>query len=167
MASKSFDLISPLPRLECVRRLREMTDRVWKVFGGKPVIGYVGESSLRLSKRIMGGNSFQDCLHATLVEEPDQTRLRCRVGMHPLVSAFIVVWFGGVLLMGGAMSAEIIADWLAAHDPIPPGRWLGIAVPLLMLGMGVAVVKIGKHLARDERVFLLDFLRRTIDAREA
>ena len=167
MASKSFDLISPLPRDECVRRLRALTGRAWIVFSGRPVIGYVGERSLRLSKRVWYHNSFQVCLFGDFLEENDQTRLRCRFGIHPLDAAFMAVWFAGVLLIGGAMSATTVASLLSGRDSIPANAWLVIVFPLLMLGLGVAMITFGKFLSRNERRFLIDFLGRTIDACEA
>src|SRR5215471_3283830 len=73
----AFDLISPLPRHECVRRLREKTDPPrshstiyvlgFKIYESaarvnpKPLTGYIGENDLHIAKQIEGG--MRDALH--------------------------------------------------------------------------------------------------------
>ena len=60
MLSRSFDLISPLARDECVRRLREKTESDWyaRFVSNKPVVGRVEKTSFRIFKRIAYRNSF-------------------------------------------------------------------------------------------------------------
>jgi hypothetical protein len=163
MASESLDLISPLPRDECVRRLQVATDRWWALFGSRPLVGHVGESFLRVRKRIGYGNSFQCRLSATLEDEGSRTRLRCRLGMHPSVTLFMAFWFCGVVLIG----AEVLVSTAAAllRGDASAQAWMGIIGPFGMLAFGVALVAFGRFLARNEREFLLNFLRATIDAR--
>ena len=79
----------------------------------------------------------------------------------------MAIWFGGVLLIGGAMFVGTVATLLKGSTPPPANAWLGIAIAPLMLVCGVAMIGIGKFFARNERQFLVDFLRLTIDAREA
>ena len=44
---------------------------------------------------------------------------------------------------------------------------LGVAIPFLMFAFGVALVRFGRFLARNEERFLTEFLGKTLDAREA
>jgi hypothetical protein len=134
-------LVSPLPRQECVSRLKMKTDSGWG--GAAAVVGSVGE------------NSFQYSLSGELIDDHGRTRLHCSIGMHPLVRIFFTIWFGGVLLGCGMVSI-----WMAqayAHGALPPNWWPGAGVPFLMLAGGFALLTFGKHLARDEPASLIDF----------
>jgi hypothetical protein len=157
------DLVSPLPRRECVSRLKMKTDPAWG--GAGTVVGSVRETSFRLRKRIYYRNSFQYSLSGELIDDHGRPRLHCSIGLHPLVRIFFTVWFGGVLLGCGMVSI-----WMArayAHGALPPNWWPGAGVPFLMLEGGIAILMFGKHLARDEPAFLIVFLRRGLDAQES
>jgi hypothetical protein len=156
----AFDLISPLSREACVSRLRSKTDPAWS----GAVVGSIGETSFRLRKRIYYRNSFQYSLSGKLIDHNGQTRLRCRIGLHPLVRAFLVVWFGGVLIGCGAITARLAG--VLARGASPVNRWPGAAVPFLMLVGGLALVMSGRYLARDEPDFLIDFLRKNLETRD-
>jgi hypothetical protein len=155
-----FDLISPLSRQDCVLRLKSKADPAWS----DAVRGSVGENSFRLSRRIPYRNSFQPCVSGTFVDDNGQTRLHCRVGLHPLVQAFCIVWFGVVAIGCGAMVAAM-AGLLPSHTA-PAKLWPGAAVPFLMLAAGAGLVGFGKFIGRDDAEFLKDLLRRTLEARE-
>jgi hypothetical protein len=146
MWPNSFDLISPLARDECVRRLRANTESSWVpgVFRNKPVSCRVEYSSFRIRKRIAYRNSFQPHLSGELSEEDGRTRIRCRLGMHPAVVAFMVIWFGGVVIGSGRVAMG--------------------AIGLVCCGVALGL---GRFAGRNEPRFLLDFLRDTIAAREA
>jgi hypothetical protein len=101
-----------------------------------------------------------------LVAEGRGTRLRCRFAMHSAVLAFMVLWFGGVLVFGGSMVVTTLRDGLA-NGAAQDDQILLVVVPIMMLCAGAAMVVFGRYLARDDQRFLLDFLRDTIDAREA
>ena len=152
-----IDLISPLPRGECVQRLKMKADPAWS----GAVIGSVGEASFRLRKRIFYRNSFQASLSGKLIDDQQGTRVHCRVGLHPFVTAFLTVWIGIVLIGCIWMIASLVSG------AIPANRWPQAAIPFLMLAGGVALLKVGQFLSRDEADFLVDFLRKTIDARDS
>ena len=94
---KIFNFISPFPPEECLRRLRanvEPEKWMWsmypggsKIAGSAPskaeVVGKIEETEVRL-RRPNPQNSFSKYLFGRLTADGNQTRLRCRVGMHPL-----------------------------------------------------------------------------------
>ncbi|MPZ59287.1 MAG: hypothetical protein GEU91_22960 [Rhizobiales bacterium] len=163
MISESFDLISPLPRDECVRRLGKETGSKWGIFHRAPVTGYVKKTSLLLRKNICYRNHFQLCLLGQFHEENGRTRLRCRFGWEPFTTAsMIVVWSGLVL----AAIATFVA-WLVGHELIPDSPVPLFGVLLFCFGFSFVPMIIGRWLAYNEPKFLIAFLRRTIDAREA
>jgi hypothetical protein len=160
-----FDLVSPLPLRECVRRLRAATDGIWAIGGSKPVQGTVRDTSIRLRKRIDYRNSMQCWLSATCVEDNGRTRLSCVVGLHPFVHRFLEIWIGAVLVISGAVLAKMIRLWLGA-GLLPQDLWLGVGFPLVMAVFAALLLWFGDYLVRDEPEFLVEFLERTIDARE-
>lgn len=161
----TFDLLSPLPLTECVRRLRAATDGLWSIGGSKPVQGSVSETAIRLRKRIHYRNSLQCWLSAKLSEDNGQTRLHCTVGLHPFVRRFLEIWIGIVFVVGLTMTMQTTWLWLRA-SPLSPNAWLGVVFPLIMAGLAVVLLKFGNALAQDEPAYLIEFLARTIDARE-
>jgi hypothetical protein len=158
LSSMVLDLISPLPRVECVARLRSKVGTAWD---GSTVIGSVNENSFRLRKRIFYRNSFQASLSGKLIDDNGQTRVHGRVGLHPFVTAFLSVWIG-IVLIGCMWMIESLVS-----GAIPANRWPQAAIPFLMLVGGVAILKVGQFLSRDEADFLIDFVRRTLDARDS
>jgi hypothetical protein len=106
---KIFNFISPLPREECLRRLRANVEQerwTWSTYPVKAeVVGKVEEARIRLH-RPNTGNSFSKHLFGRLTGDGNQTRLRCRIGLHPFVIAFVVFWAGGVLFMGRQAIAQ-------------------------------------------------------------
>ncbi|HEY1385674.1 MAG TPA: hypothetical protein VGF43_18765 [Dongiaceae bacterium] len=155
------ELVSPLSIIECTDRLRSATQSEWAIFGTRPVVGKVGEKSFRLRKRLkMSRNSFQTYLSAKLSSEGMSTRLTCRFGMHPFVVVFMIVWFGGVT--AGAIGSLVFGLRHYSSGTMPSA---GPLVPWGMVVFGIALVGVGRAMARGERQFLLDFLRETVDAR--
>jgi hypothetical protein len=160
------DLLSPLRAEECRRRLREQTASVWMILSSAPIVGRIGETSLRLRKRIWYSNSFQTWLSAELVDEGSRTRLRCRFGLHPFTRIFTAIWFSGVVLIGSTVFVGTMAAWLQDRLPLTPQNLIGLLVPPGMLAVGILTYSIGRFFARNERRFLLEFLRDTIGAKD-
>jgi hypothetical protein len=155
------ELVSPLSIVECTDRLRSATQSEWTMFGASPVVGKVGEKSFRLRKRLEGShNSFQTYLFARLNSEGASTRLTCRFGVHPFVAVFMMVWFGGVT--AAAIGGLLVGLRQYSSGTMTSAAWLG---PWAMVLFGIVLNRVGRRMARGEGEFLMDFLRRTVDAR--
>jgi hypothetical protein len=157
-----IDLVSPLPHEECVRRLREVTNNSWMIFGSRPLIGRVGKTSFNLRKRIRGWNSFQTCLFGTFEQDARQTRLRCWFGVHPAVVGFVIFWFGALTLFGGA---DVVNAIIHPSSSLAPWR-MALAGPILMIAFGVALVIICRFGARHEKADMLKILATALSAHE-
>ena len=161
---RAIELVSPLPPEECEARLREATDRdgLLSWFGSRPVLGRVSGRSVRLRKRIGYRNSFQTFLTGSLEERDGSTVFRGQAGVHPLVTGFMAVWFGLLILLGGAAFVAGVGGLLGGR-----GHVLGVIVPAVGLAFGVGLVWFGRWLARNEESFLVAFVAEVIAARRA
>jgi hypothetical protein len=156
----AVEFVSPLPPDEAAARLREATDRGGLLgwFATKPVVGRVSGRSVRLRKRIGYRNSFQTYLMGTLEPHGEGSVFRGTCGVHPLVTAFMVAWFAGVVLLGGAMFVP------ALRGPVGGGEPFALMVSSLMVAFGAALVWFGRYLARGEEQFLVIFVAEVLGA---
>ena len=102
-----------------------------------------------------------------MVERNGRTYLRCRFGLHPIVAIFFGVWFAIVGLFVSAAVLTFIVEVGVRHTLTPAQAGPGLIFILGMLVFGIALLAAGKHLARDERGYLIDFLRQTLAAKPA
>jgi hypothetical protein len=157
-AQEGVELVSPLAREDVVRRLQAAVDSEWTFAGRKEAVGQIGADAFRLRARIFYRNSFQTFLFGKLVAEGRRTRLVARSGMHPLAALFMTLWLA-------AVGAFAVVGLSAAVEPADAAAGLLFLVPLAMFGFGIALVGIGRWIARDERRRLIAFLERTVEAR--
>lgn len=155
--SAQFDLLSPQSRAEIVRALTDETDRWWAFSGARPFVASVSNDGFSLRVRQWYRNSFQTHLRARFHDEVNGTRMSCRVGMHPFVVGFMVVWFGLV----ATIAVGVITTFTASEGL---GILPGVFFTALMGVFGVGLVWIGRWLAREETPRMLAFLSEVIDA---
>jgi hypothetical protein len=152
-----LELVSPLPLVECQRLLNLGLQR------STAVEGSVKGTRLRARKRIFYRNSFQIRLSASLIEEGSHTRIICRFGMHPVVIAFLVFWFGALLFIGGGgISAGVFELMSGLHSEARD--LVGSLIPAMMLMFGVMMLLVGRYLAAGDRRTLTGFVRETLNA---
>ena len=142
--------------------MRENTDPLWKLFGSKPVVGRVSRGRFTGYKRIIYGNSFRTFVWADVNPGSRGTVLTLRVGMSRFVIPFMAFWFTGVILIGGSASVMAVKDFLEGNSN--NGEWIALIVPPLMIAFGVALVAFGRWLGRNERPFLIEFIKSTLSA---
>ena len=105
--SEQVKLFSPLTPAECVSKLEAAIDyegfmllSFASIFGSKPVIGRVTESSIRLRKRIYYRNSFQNISRQLYLQQipapPFRVNLQC-------TRSYGLLWSSG--LVGSSLSA--------------------------------------------------------------
>lgn len=157
-----LEFTSPLSPAECLARLNQEVDARWKLFGSRPVIGATGRSDFTGYKRISYSNSFRTIVFAQFQECGPGSRIQLRFGMSSFTIAFLVLWFGGVLLSGTMMMVHAVSAYWR-HEARPE-TWVFVAAPLAMAGFGLGLVKFGRWLGRDEPAFLTDFLQNTLEA---
>ena len=153
--------LSPLSIQDCVACLRANVDSDWAPYGSKSVCGRIGNRAFRLRRRISYRNSFQTNAFGRLEPMARGTLIRCRFGMHRLVVAFLILWFGILLAIGTKLAATVS---IRQSTPI---QW---SVPVTLVGLlisGVVLIRFGRLLARDEQRFLSQFICTILEAKEA
>jgi hypothetical protein len=166
VATNHLDLYSPLAPSACASRIRAEIDvekfvSLSALFGSKPVVGRVTDSTLRLRKRIWYRNSFQTYLTATMRPEGSGTRICGEFAMHGFARAFMAVWFGLVLLIGGGSFIFALISGLRDTSQLQSALSVFLfGAPMLVFG--TLLVWFGRYLARDEARFMTEFLRNLV-----
>lgn len=162
LARTPVEVVSKFDRADVLRRLQGAVDSEWKFGGGKGVVGKVDEHGFRLRTRIAYRNSFQTVMFGTMKAEGRGTRIAARTGMHPFAAVFMTVWLS---VVGLAATTAVVHSIEAT--PGEPAQALFLLVPVGMFGFGIALVGIGRWIARGERARLIEFLERTLEAKRA
>lgn len=160
MARVPVAVTSKLDPAEVLRRLQAAVDSEWTFGGGKDVVGHVGDGGFRLRLRIGYRNSFQTHMFGAVRAEGRGTRIVARTGMHPFAAVFMTVWIS----MVGLAAVMVVAGSIETR-PAEAEQGLIVLVPVGMLALGIALVGIGRWVARNERARLIEFLERTVDAK--
>ena len=164
-APEPVEIMSILSPSQCTDRLRNSIDKSWYLIGFRPVLGWVGSDRMGIRKRIWYGNSHQTYLTAELAPQGTGTRFICRTSLHPFVKVFGTIGLSLFLLFeAGVLTAAI---WGLAVGKQSSGSMaflaLLVAAILLSWGFVYGVARFGLWLARDEREFLLGFVRKTVN----
>lgn len=125
-----LEIHSPLPAEEAAERLAAQVEPLrWFRFkhGTCAFEGSVDGSEFRIRRVIGYRNSFLPQIRGTISPTATGSRIDCRLSLHPFVIAFMVIWFGAVIAIGGAF----------VFTPTEPGRspWFRL-IPVAMLVFG-------------------------------
>ena len=84
--------------------------------------------------------------------------------MHSFVRVFMIVWFAGVIVIGGAIFFVTVGSFLFGTSQRPDNAWIGAVAPPLMLAFGYGLFRLGRYLSRREASFITDFLIQVLNA---
>ncbi|MGE0045455.1 MAG: hypothetical protein AB7J28_11035 [Hyphomonadaceae bacterium] len=149
-------LASPHPPEECARRLNEAMDSPMSLLGSKPALGTAGPQAAQLRRRTPYRNSFKQHMNVAIAPEGQGAKLSCRMSPSVFASVFLVFWCLVLLIMLFGIAAGVFAGELSP---------VFLIVPFIMLALGLGIAAIGRGLSNSDEPILLDFLRRTLDAR--
>jgi hypothetical protein len=119
----------------------------------------VSATGFSLTRARSGRNSFQTEARGTFIIVEQRTRIQVTLGPSPVVLIFVLIWLALVLafLLGG-LSGDFVIGATLGFSPV--------TIPIAMLLVGVAMVAIGRVVARDDARFLLRFLKDELEADE-
>jgi len=161
---------------ECAKRLEDSIDTKWRPHvvdfvpflflfvkdGRHPVFGKVREGCFHLQERKWYHNSFSPVFYGEMVseEEGQRTRIQGRFSMHWAVKGFLALCLGLVLLIGVGGSMSMIKRTGTGSSRLH--QW--VERTLVMILFGSAIVLVGKLLGRIEEAYVVDFIKKTLDA---
>ncbi len=163
-----------LPAPECRSRLQHYSqaDSVWRAFrfdSKGTVYSSIRPSSFRLFARgpMFVRNSFEPYFYGSVVEADGRTLIRGCFRMHPFVLVFMAVWFVGVVIIGGLITAVMLYELLTGHRVSSGNMAPGLAALIGpgMLAFGIGLVALGWRMGRSQRAQIEQFLETTLQAR--
>lgn len=158
----NVDIASPLSAAECMLRLRERTDPLWK-FWGQPVVGnFSGNAVVSLQKRKFYANPLQTVLRIKMVQKDGGTLLRCRPGIGVAIKILMGIWLSIFLISGGMFFAMSLYDMIASDTPQYPRDTVGVmGFPGLFI-FAIALYTFGRWWGRRDREYLVNFVKNTV-----
>lgn len=158
------DLIAPHDPVSCAHRLKDAISDTLTPDTPKCVTGNGTEAHMTLwVHRPNLKNDMKTTLVASLSPSHGGTRIRGRIG--PPISSilFFIGWFA-------FLSLFLLVDVFLFLVATPDNPWtfdiVWIGVPLFLMLVGLFILRVGRQHSRQDRAELLDFLRRTLGARE-
>lgn len=158
-AARTATLSSPLSPKACAARIMAITDGPLVLLGTRPLIGWATSSGAGVRRRINYRNSFQTALSARFEADGAGTIIRCRFGLMPLVTAFMVMWIGLALLIGVALVFSLLNG-----SPAPGVSPVFALIPFGFLLFGFAMVGVGRGFGRKDEAFILETVRGATEA---
>jgi hypothetical protein len=165
-----IELFSPLPPAECVRRIEAVMDRDFTLAvlsGNRPVIGRITEDFLRLRKRTEKGNTAYKRIRAKLSPQGGGTLISGELGETRYARTFARLWPYLVVVFGIVQTVNLNRNSYRTIADYHHSLWITAAVHFVFLFFGLGIIRLMRHMTRDEARFLTDFLMQTIDARRA
>jgi hypothetical protein len=139
-----------------VASLRSATSRsIFNAIAREAATGKVTEQKVVLQRTIpLMGNSFKPFFVGRFSSESGETILRGVFTMHWMTKAFMAFWFGFCSIW------TLLALYIAAAKPIE--LWFFPAGGLGMLFVGLAIVRFGKWLARNDQHYLCGVISKAL-----
>ncbi|HYQ60852.1 MAG TPA: hypothetical protein VEP29_07355 [Desulfatiglandales bacterium] len=158
---------SPHTPEECERRLKaSVCTALFPLSTEKPFSGRVSNGSVSITRTIRYRNSFKPYFRGRLAASSSGTEIVGRIGLHPFARIFMYFWFGFLALFAAVALFGLVPEFLASDQAVDLGMTILIAVPFGLFVFGIALLKFGRHLARNEPGQLKAFICETLDARE-
>ena len=150
---EDIDLVSPLSREECARRLKASVRKT--LFGRGYIDGDVGRDGFRIQRA--GSLSFHRILRAQLLDREGSTQVSCRLALNRRMFTLL-----GILVV--SLVVNIVSVTRHLGDPEAPGE-----IATLLVGVTLVVIYVASRFIRmrNDRDMLLDFLAARIEARPA
>ncbi len=150
---EDIDLVSPLSREECVRRLKESVRKI--PFGRGTITGDIGRGGFRIQRA--GSLFFHQILRAQMLHRDGSTQVSCRLGLNRHMFKAL-----GILAISIVVNIVSVGRHLDDPDILGEAGAVFIFVALLLIYLASRLIRM-----RKDRDLLLGFLAATIEARPA
>lgn len=123
----------------------------------------IGGNKIRLGKRRQGYNPFIRFFFGEMEGTVDGTVMRGEFRIHPFVQGFLLLWFGGLILIGLLPGVFNLYTTLAFRGNVAQAV-AGVVMPIILLGFGYGMVRAGQKLSRKDEEWLICFLKERLGA---
>ncbi|MCP4538644.1 MAG: hypothetical protein GY832_16035 [Chloroflexi bacterium] len=169
--------VSTLSLSECTQRLADGVDEYRDLFPdlSRPFLGKVDGHRFKLRARGLRRNSFAPVFYGRFRKGVSETIIEGYFGFSPLVTAFVIVWFGfatmftcmfalgvGAVFVAALTGTEF--SWVKVQVDSSTSPILPLLFPLALPLFGIGAVLVGKALGKEEEASILSFLEGTLDA---
>lgn len=172
---REFEWRSDLPPDECRTLLESATtsdsfSQRLMFTSADAVLSSVNENGFRLFVKgpPLVRNSFEPYFYGRFEQAKfgKQTLIRGRFKMHPLVTAFMGVWFTLALLIGGVFEVAVISHLITGQPKFSGDLHPVVTLFFLpcMLAFGAALVAVGWRIGRGQRERITAFIETTFKA---
>lgn len=156
-------LYAPYARGETVRRLSDAIDSWWTPLGKKDVFGVISENGGWLRRRTAYRNSLKTAARLRFADEGSRTRIDMRFGIGSLLILIVMSW---VICFAAGVIGYIVAMKEVPSPTEPAALPLFILLPIAAVAIGIVIVA-SRAGAKKDSVFLTDFVKDTLSAKEA
>lgn len=158
---------------ECRRRLTEGIDpeRI-SLFsrsgyaGSRPFIGTIKAYQFHFKKRKNYQNGYDPYFFGTLKPVATGSIVEGRFGMRPATRIFMTVWYSLAIVIGSIMLIASISAIATGYPSVKGNPWLGVIIPIALPTLAFAMMKLGQRLSRSEMREMIEFIKRTLEAKE-
>lgn len=155
--------VSPHARGEVVRRLTGTIDPMFSPFGSKPAQGYVKEDRAVVRRRIRYRNTFQTMAKMTFHDQGTGTRIDAEYGAALVILVLAFAW--AVVVIGVAAGFILTQRTDAPMGDMTMLPFLLFPV-VFLVGLTLTALFL-RSAARADKAFLTEFIRTTLDAKDA
>jgi hypothetical protein len=150
---------------------RSIDEEHWTLFsmsgfkGSRLIIGRVEDNTFRLRKRRYSRNDFAGIFYGRFEPERGGTRIEGHFDMPRWAKYFMRVWLAFAVLIGTPIFLGTLLDIAAHRDYMTGDKWVGLAVPPVLLLCGTVLPQLGRVLGRRDRETILQHIESTLAAR--
>jgi len=111
-------------------------------------------------------NSFSRIFYGKLIKKEHGTIIQGGFSVHIFVKIFMVIWFGGIISLGGFMFLVCFSNIFLGTSYGEGNSVLGLILLSIMIIFGTLRVKSGTLFGKNEEKYVLEFIKKTLNSKE-
>ena len=162
-----YSFFSKIDIKECENRIRNSVCN--NFFAKDKLSGRVNSNKHKfwlLKHKANLNNSFARIFYGRMTSEDNGTIIKGSFHLHLLVKIFILIWFGGLIVIGGYIFLLSILQIILSTSYNIVNPVAGILAPCGFLMFGIFLTRLGKWLSKDGEEYVLKFIIATLEAKQ-
>lgn len=152
-----YHFVTELTRDQIICRLRTFGDTGLKsIASSKEILYKVSKNKIRMIKNQKTNyRSFVRTFYAEMEYKDNKTYIHGKFKHYLFIKIFLLIWFGGVILIGGSIFIGGLLSYFSRTQEI--GKTiLSVIVPPVLLGYGIFIYKFGRKKYED---WLINYIK--------